>query len=185
MLAEQKHKLIQIMNTHEHLIRDLEVVRQLHLPHGCISAGYVRNYVWDYLHGYSTRTPLNDVDILYYDPEDLSEETEKKHETRLKTALQEYNWSCKNQARMHIRNQASPYLSIPDAMRRWPETVTAVAIRLDHYNKIEVIAPHGLDDIFSLVVRRSPHFPDKAYFHSRVESKRWLELWPKLTVIED
>lgn len=75
MLVE---RIIKIMQTNEHLMRDLHLVQQLDLPNWCISAGYVRNFVWGYLHDYSNQTPLNDVDILYYDLEDLNEESEKE-----------------------------------------------------------------------------------------------------------
>ena len=178
-------KLIRIMGTYEHLIRDLELVGRLNLPKWCIAAGYVRNYVWDYLHEYRHRTPLNDVDVLYYDPDDLREETEKKYETILKHQLQQYNWSVKNQARMHLRNHENPYLSVEDAMKRWPETATAVGIKLNRSHHLEVIAPHGLNDLFDLVIRRSPYFKDKHYFYTRVQNKRWLELWPKLRIIAE
>ncbi|WP_233532167.1 nucleotidyltransferase family protein [Paenibacillus alkalitolerans] len=178
-------KLTQIMHTHNNLMRDLYLVRELGLPDWCIAAGYVRNYVWDYLHCYSNCTPLNDVDVLYYDPYDLSEDSEKKYETILKNNLQEYNWSCKNQARMHLRNDDKPYKSVADAMKRWPETATAVGIRLDKNMNIEIIAPHGLKDLFNLVIRRSPHYKDREYFCIRVRSKKWLETWPRLRFIED
>lgn len=175
-------KLIQIMKTYDHLIRDLKLVRRLNLPKWCIAAGYVRNYVWDYMHGYSRRTPLNDVDVLYYDLADVTEETEKKYEAVLQGEQPEYNWSCKNQARMHVRNQEQPYGSVSDAMKRWPETATAVGISLDYNMNMEVVAPHGLHDLFDLKIRKSPYFQDKRYFYSRIESKKWLEIWPRLKV---
>lgn len=181
---EQEERLIAIMNTYAKLDRDLEWVRQLELPNWCIAAGYVRNYVWDWLHGYSQRTPLNDVDILFYDPHDLSEESENKYEAMLNGRSQEYNWSCKNQARMHIRNGDEPYESVADAMKRWPETVTAVGITRDKNQVVRIIAPHGLNDLFDLVVRQSPYYKDTDYFHKRVYGKRWLKLWPKLRLIE-
>mgnify|MGYP001461346440 CR=1 FL=1 len=64
-------QFIQIMLTNPNLLRDLHLVHSLGLPEACIAAGYVRNYIWDYLHGYTERTPLHDVDVLYYDPHDL------------------------------------------------------------------------------------------------------------------
>ena len=177
-------KLIKIMWTHEYLMRDLTLVQELELPNWCIAAGYVRNYVWDYLHHKAKPTPLNDVDVLYFDPNDLSEETEKRYEDLLKDQLIEYNWSLKNQARIHVRNHEKPYISIADAMKRWPETVTAVGIRLDG-NDIKVTAPHGLEDLFNLVIRRSPYFKDKDYFYTRIQSKKWLDHWPQLKIVEE
>lgn len=51
------------------MLEDLRAVAEQGLPHGCIAAGYVRNFAWDVLHGYTSRTPLHDVDVLYYDPD--------------------------------------------------------------------------------------------------------------------
>ncbi|MGO4371659.1 nucleotidyltransferase family protein [Paenibacillus sp. 2TAB19] len=180
-----KDKLIQILLTKEDLLRDLRIVQQMGLPSWYISAGYVRNYVWDHLHGYEQATPLNDVDIVYYDPNDIEEQTEKRWESNLIESYPHYNWSAKNQARMHLRNLAEPYHSVEDAMKRWPETVTALGIYLNAEDQIEVIAPHGLGDLFDLVIRRSPYFQDKDYFYQRVASKGWLKTWPQLTLIEE
>jgi hypothetical protein len=178
------NKLIDIMNTNHKLMRDLHLVKSLELPEWHIASGYVRNFVWDHLHGNSNPTPFNDVDVLYFDPSDLSVETERQYDKLLKFQISEYNWSVKNQARMHLRNGESPYISVSDAMKRWPETATATGISLDDHNNVKVIAPHGLDDLFDLVIRRSPYFKDKAYFYKRVQSKRWQELWPQLILVE-
>lgn len=42
-------------------------VSELSLPQCYIAAGFVRNLVWDSLHGLAT--PLNDVDVIYFDPQ--------------------------------------------------------------------------------------------------------------------
>ena len=173
------------MWTHEHLMRDLSLVQELQLSNWCIAAGYVRNYVWDYLHHKTKPTPLNDIDVLYFDPNDLSEKTEKSYEGILKNQLNEYTWSLKNQARMHIRNLDKPYISIEDAMKRWPETATAVGICFEKNGNLKVIAPHGLNDLFNLEVRRSPYFKDREFFLQRIQSKNWLELWPQLRIVDD
>lgn len=180
-----QEKLIEILQADEHVLRDLSYVRRLELPHWCISAGYVRNLVWDRLHGYAARTPLNDVDVLYYDPDNLSEEAEKAYEAQLHNQLPGYSWSFKNQARMHLRNHHKPYTSIEEAMMRWPETATAVAVHMDSENQLHITAPYGLEDLFGLVVRRSPHYADKEAFHARVENKKWLEYWPGLRLMKD
>lgn len=177
-------KLIRIMKTYEHLMRDLRLVQGLGLSHWCIAAGYVRNHVWDYLHGYSARTPLHDVDVIYFDASDLTEESEKRYEHLLRKEVNDYNWSFKNQARMHARNREKPYASITDAMKRWPETATAVGISLEG-NDIKVTAPHGLDDLFHLVIRRSPYFTDQDDFYARIERKKWLEYWPQLKIVDE
>lgn len=180
-----EQRLIQILQTKNNLLRDLKLVKSLGMPQWCIAAGYVRNFVWDYLHGFAPRTTLNDVDVIYFDPTDLREEAEKTYEYALKDRVNGYNWSVKNQARMHIRNQDSPYINIADAMKRWPETATATGVSLDNNGNLYIIAPHGLEDLFNLVIWISPYFKDRDYFYNRIENKKWIATWPKLKIIDD
>lgn len=179
-----EEKLIHIVTSNKTMMHHLQLVRKLALPHWYIAAGYVRNAVWDYLHGHKQPTPLNDVDVIYFDPNDLQEQSEKQFEQMMKNEEREVNWSFKNQARMHIRNHHEPYKSVEDAVKRWPETATAVGITLTENGSCEVIAPHGLHDLFHLIVRKSDYFDDVTYFHKRIKSKNWLQLWPRLIVIE-
>lgn len=165
------------------IMEALRLIQQLNLREGAIAAGFVRNFVWDRLHGYSTRTPLNDVDVIYYDPETKSEEQDQVYERELTKRMPQYQWQVRNQARMHLRNQHAPYRSISDAMMRWPETATAVAVRLNPQHRLEIIAPLGLDDLFGLIVRRGPLFEDVDYFIERIEQKNWRFLWPKLDLV--
>jgi hypothetical protein len=65
-------------------------------------------------------------------------------------------------------------------MKRWPETVTAIGITLGEDNKLRILSPHGLEDLFELIVRRSPYFKDYIYFQERVKNKDWLNIWPRL-----
>ncbi|WNQ13846.1 nucleotidyltransferase family protein [Paenibacillus aurantius] len=170
----------------EEMVSELEAVRMIGLPQACLSAGWIRNYVWDKLHGYDTRTPLNDRDVIYYDPSRTDEQEEKEHEETLRKLLRRNGWSVKNQARMHRRNgQAEPYSSVEDAMKRWPETATATGVRLTQEGRLEWIAPHGSGDLFGLLVRRSPYFRDPAFFLARVRTKGWLARWPKLRLIQE
>ncbi|GJM73497.1 nitrate reductase [Paenibacillus macerans] len=168
------------------MLEELRAVAEQGLPHSCIAAGYVRNFAWDVLHGYTSRTPLHDVDVLYYDPECLDEAAEKGYEAALRARNPHRNWSVKNQARMHLRNgEKAPYRSVEDAMRHWPETATAVGVRLHPADDIELLAPWGLDDLLTLKVRQSPYFRDSAVFRQRVAAKEWLRLWPRLQLIEE
>ncbi|WP_334072834.1 MULTISPECIES: nucleotidyltransferase family protein [Paenibacillus] len=165
------------------MIQDLKAVADLDLPEGCIAAGYLRNFVWDVLHGYEERTPLQDVDVLYYDPYCLDEEAEKEYDKQLRLKVPERNWSVKNQARMHIRNGNPPYASVEDAMRYWPETATAVSARWNRTGRPEFLAPYDLEDLLQLRVRQSPLFSDRNFFLKRVHDKAWLRIWPRLTLI--
>ncbi|MNW67295.1 hypothetical protein D3C74_458630 [compost metagenome] len=67
-------------------------------------------------------------------------------------------------------------------MSRWPETATAVAIRLNAKDQMEVICPHGLEDLLDMRVRQSPLFRHTTAFRQRVFEKQWLDNWPLLIV---
>jgi len=86
---------------------------------------------------------------------------------------------------MHLRNGDSSYSSALDAMTHWPETATAVAVRLGVGGMVEVAAPLGLDDLFNLVVRPTAKF--QAYkqqdYLNRLSSKNWLKIWPNLKIV--
>lgn len=179
-----EQRLIEIMVKNEELMEDLTLLRELNLSNSWIAAGYVRNYCWDILHGYNQKTLLEDVDIIYYDSSDLSFDKEIEYEKQLIIKKPRHNWSVKNQARMHITNKSKPYADIADAMRHWPETATAVGIRMDWDNQIHIMAPLGLEDLFDLNIRKSSNFQNIDYFHNRIKSKKWLHKWPKLRIIE-
>jgi hypothetical protein len=87
----------------------------------------------------------------------------------------------RNQARMHRRNGHAPYNGAVDGISRWLETATAVAARWTPAG-LEIAAPHGLGDLLDLIVRPVPG-ADPAFVHDRVQSKRWLERWPRLRVV--
>ncbi|WP_211747692.1 nucleotidyltransferase family protein [Paenibacillus sp. Marseille-Q4541] len=166
------------------IVDDLKRVRELRLPQACIAAGYVRNRVWDELHEYKSPTPLNDIDVIYYDPEHVDEWTDTKYEQQLQSGQIGRNWQVKNQARMHEYNMDPPYQSVEDAMRYWPETATAVAIRLNDQDELEIIAPFGLTDLFEMNVKKSPYFRNTALYKQRVFEKEWLDHWPLLLMMD-
>ena len=83
-------------------MEQLRAVRRLALPDWCIAAGFVRNRVWDHLHGIAPPRAPADIDVLYYDAADLSKESEARYEQRLGELLPGLPWQVRNQARMHV-----------------------------------------------------------------------------------
>jgi hypothetical protein len=176
-------KLIRILEAREDLVPLFRRVRDLGLMDWYIAAGLIRNTVWDTLHGCNQRSPLNDIDVVYFEPQLLSWDHDESFESRLRAADSRYNWSVKNQARMHIRNGHESYRSMNDALAHWPEVCTAVGVRLNKDDTWTVIAPYGLQDLFSLVIRRSPLFEDREYFLKRIADKGWVNRWKQLTIL--
>ena len=161
----------------------LRAVQALPVGGAWIGAGFVRTLVWDSLCG--TRTDLTDVDVIWFD-ESADPDRDRALEAMLRSVLGEVPWSVSNQARMHTRNGDTPYVSVEHAVQHWPETATAVAVRLDEQGGVEVLAPFGLEDLFARVVRATPHMhgrPDRrGAFAGRALSKRWEKRWPGVVV---
>jgi hypothetical protein len=162
-------------------MRALECVRSLALPDCYIAAGFVRNLVWDHLHQKQNPTPLNDLDVVYFDPNELDEKTYLKYEAQLKALMPELNWQVRNQVNMHLRNGDKPYQNTLAAMSYWPEKETAVAARLNENNQIECISAFGFTSLFDGHITYNPK-RTMTLFESRVESKDWLITWPQLQV---
>jgi hypothetical protein len=163
-------------------MRVLAQVAELGLPDCWVAAGFVRSRVWDHLHGFPESPPGGDIDVVWFDPRQSGPEGDAALERILRDRDGTRDWSVKNQARMHVRNADRPYRSAPDAMAHWPETATAVGVRLDAQGGVEVAAPLGLDDLFGLALRPTPRFMAEKYpiYLDRIRAKDWQSRWPRL-----
>jgi hypothetical protein len=164
----------------------LDVASALGLPDSWIGAGFVRNAVWDHLHGRPPSPLTRDVDVIWYDLARTDPAEDRKIEAALRVAEPSIAWSVKNQARMHTRNGDLPYASVTEAMRCWPETATAVAVRRHGFNGCEIAAPFGLDDLLSMILRPTPRFSreKRGIYEARVRTKDWTAAWPLLRKAE-
>lgn len=153
---------------------------QENLKDWCLAAGFVRNLVWDKLHHHSISTALDDVDLIYFDAHHTSPKRDFEFESQLRQVL-EINWSVKNQARMHLRNDDQPYVNSCDAMSYWPEVETAVGVYLDR-GALKVISPFDLACLFAGTITLNPKRPKIDAFYQRIAGKQWLEKWPHLRV---
>ncbi|WP_028536542.1 nucleotidyltransferase family protein [Paludibacterium yongneupense] len=182
MLFEDR--LRELIRADARRMRLLRALRALSLADGWIGAGCVRNAVWDALHGRPPSSPAGDVDVVWFDRARTCPGRDLALERRLRVLAPGIVWSVKNQSRMHEGNGDAPYRDVCEAMRFWPETATAVAVRLRADDVLEVAAPFGLTDLFAGVVRPTARFrrEKRGLFDARVQSKRWLEHWPLLRV---
>jgi hypothetical protein len=87
---------------------------------------------------------------------------------------------------MHQRNGDPAYSSATEAMRYWPETATAVAVRRTEQDHCEVAAPFGTADLLGLILRPGPAFAQgrRSVYLSRLKDKRWTTIWPRLQVAD-
>lgn len=167
----------------------LIAVRTLNLPSWCIGAGAVRNLVWDSLHGLDVPSVLSDIDVAYFDGSDLSAERDTTFEAQLADTYPQLPWEVTNQAAVHTWFDATfghavpPLESLEAAVASWPEYATAVGLTLLSDDSIKVIAPYGLDDLFSMVVRRNPVRVSIAAYRERVATKQYRNRWPYAIIV--
>ena len=166
------------------MLRLLRAVEEQNLPDCWIGAGFVRNSVWDAIHGRAGYVMPEDIDVIFFDPMDTMPERETAIEASLAKARPGVPWSVKNQARMHRRNDDPPYADSLDALRHWPETCTAIGARRIA-GHIELLTPFGVDDLLGLIVRPTPrHRADPAIYRERGRKKNWNRRWPLVRVEE-
>ena len=182
-------QLVAIVRSSAWFMHALEAVRALQLTSWCIGAGAVRNLVWDHLHGFGQPTALPDVDVAYFDPDDLRPETEARLQALLAARAPDMPWEVTNQAAVHLwfeghfGHAVSALGSLEEAVASWPEYATAVGIVLTEGSAIDIIAPHGLQDLFDIRVQRNPARVSIETYRRRVAEKCYAERWPLVSVI--
>jgi hypothetical protein len=186
---ERRLRLIAIARDSDWFMTALRAVRELDLGSWCIGAGAVRNLVWDALHELPEPSALADVDVAYFDASILAPERDTELQRRLAAMLPNVPWEVTNQAAVHLwfesrfGHAVPPLRSLEEAVGSWPEYATSVGLTLDADDAIKVIAPHGLDDLFDIVVRRNPVRVSVETYRQRVAQKRYEERWPRVRVV--
>jgi hypothetical protein len=187
--ASDEARLVALARGTPWFMRALEHVRALGLPAWCVGAGAVRNLVWDALHGHATPSALADIDVAHFDEVDLSAARDAQLQQRLRSMASGLPWEVTNQAGVHLwfeqhfGHPVAPLRSLDEAVASWPEYATAVGVWLDDADGLRVIAPHGLGDLFGMVVRRNPARVSVETYRERVASKRYALRWPRVIVI--
>lgn len=188
MILRTENDIIALVQEDEWMMDILRTVSTLHLPDWWVCAGFIRSKIWDELHGFRERTATPDVDVIYFDKSNIEEDVEKRLDARLRILQPHIPWSVKNEARMHLIDQAPPYLSSTDAMSKFPETATALGLTLDDDDQIRLAAPCGIADAIQMKVRPTPFFASSAerlsYYEQRIARKNWKQRWPLIQVFD-
>jgi uncharacterized protein len=178
--------IISYITEDQWMMEILQAAQSLNLPDWWICAGFVRSKVWDVLHDFRERTTIPDIDVIYFDSNNLDEEEEKKLEEKLNYLIPNIPWSVKNEARMHMKNNIPPYSSAVDAISKFPETATALGVKLDENGNVQLIAPCGISDLINLEVKPSAFFTETKerieIYENRITKKNWKSTWTKLKI---
>jgi hypothetical protein len=174
------------------LLRVLAVVRDSGLPDAWTGAGVLRDLVWGERFGAGfDPSRVRDVDVAFFDPADLGRDRDRAATGLLGRLEPGVPWEATNQAAVHTwyprvfgGGPVPPLRSIGEAVGTWPETATAVAVRIDADDRIEICAPHGLTDLLGGVWRHNPRRISAARSRDRLRRHRPAERWPGVRVIE-
>ena len=187
--ATQRNALEAIIRQQPLLMRVLTGLRDMALPDHLLVAGAIYNQVWNHLTGRPDMTGVNDIDVFYFDDSDIGWDAEdrviKACEGRF--AGLGLPVQVRNQARVHLwfeqkfGSPFSPLRSSAEMLGRYASKTHAVGARLDAADRMEIIAPFGLDDLFSFRMVPNPVL-DNRISHTN-KGARAKAIWPELTVI--
>lgn len=161
---------------------------EIDLPDCWLVAGCLAQTVWNNAFGLPATHGISDIDLVYFDGEDLSAEREAGHAARLRTLFADLDlWiDVKNEARVHLwyakkfGNVLAPYVSTEDAITTFPTTATAVGVQ-PRGDGLHVFAPYGLSDLLGLIVRPNKKQITQAIYDAKV--MKWRAKWPGLRVV--
>jgi hypothetical protein len=163
----------------------MDWARELGLPSWYLGAGAVAQAVWNQLHGFEPARGIKDYDLVFFDPDDLSAESEERIEAIARSELGT-NIDVKNEARVHLWYEGMfgraipPYRSAEHAISTWPTTASSIGVRYDE-DRFIVCAPFGMHDLFSMIVRANPTLIDRSVYEAK--TARWSTIWTRLTVL--
>lgn len=187
----ERHKALEhIVKADADLIHILGAVRALRLPDCRLVSGAVYQTVWNVLTGRPPGYGIKDYDIIYFDGEDLSWDAEDAVIKRVTDSLPAYagRIEVRNQARVHLwfeEKFGTPYgpLACTDeALTRYVAKTHAVGVRLEHDNRLDIIAPFGLAAIFGLTIL--PNNASVCAGSYKEKADRMKDLWPELTIAD-
>lgn len=177
------HRLEAIIRSDPDLMRLLEDLRKARLPQWRVVSGCLYQTVWNSITGRPRGTGIVDYDVIYFDGGDLSWEAEDAVIRGVRTELP---IQIRNQARVHLwyeNHFGTPYAplrSAGEALLRYPATVQAIGVRLEDDGRLDLIAPFGVDDVFSMTMRPNPSHAHPATFEAKAARARGI--WPEVTI---
>ncbi len=168
----------------------LERAATLDLPGWDVAAGCLFQTVWNVVTDRPPTNGIKDYDIIYFDNGDLSWEAE---DAVIKAGREIFadlsaEVEIRNEARVHLWYEdkfgvvCPPYESTEAAIDSFAATACCLGVRLETEGRWRVYAPHGLSDLFNLVLRPNPVLAPRSVYEAK--SARWREEWPELTVLD-
>jgi hypothetical protein len=171
------------------LIEVLARAASMDLPGWYLVAGCVYQTVWNVATGQPAEAGILDYDLAYFDDSDLSWEAEDGVIRAGSTVFAGLPApvQVRNQARVHLWYEPKfgvpcpPHASTEAAIDTYEATNACVGVRSEASGRWRVYAPHGLSDVFNLVVRPNPVLAPRHVYQAK--TRRWRQQWPELTIL--
>ncbi len=188
-LGEQAALFQAALSRNRELTEVLGRAADLNLPGWYLVAGCLYQTVWNVVTGQPPEAGILDYDLAYFDGADLSWDAEDKviqAGKRLFTGLAA-PVQIRNQARVHLWYEQKfgvpcpPHTSAEAAIETFEATTACLGIRCESGGHWRIYAPHGLADVFNLVVRPNPVLAPRGIYEAK--AARWQRQWPGLTVL--
>jgi hypothetical protein len=181
-------RLTAILRATPLLMHVLKTARDLALWDWLVFSGAVYQPVLNHLTGRALDYGIRDYDLAYFHASDLSYEAEDRVIRRVRAAFDEPLRSMvevRNQARVHLWFEAkfgeaySPLSCTAEALERFTSATFAVGARLEPDDRLDIEAPFGLSDLFTLRLRPNPRRKTAGFARA---CENVLRRWPELTV---
>jgi hypothetical protein len=191
-VSSLESRLEAILRAAPSMVRVLETARELDLPDWLIFSGAVYQRVLNHLTGRDPDHGIKDYDLGYFDAADISYEAEDAVIRRAAAAFAppfDALVEVRNQARVHLWFEGkfgepySPLTSSAGALERFVSATFAVGVRLEADDRMTIVAPFGLSDLFAMHMRPNPNRSTTGAFE-RV-AKGLTARWPELIVTPD
>src|SRR5487761_515199 len=161
----------------------------MNLPGWYLIAGCLYQTVWNVVTGQPAEAGIHDYDLAYFDACDLSWDAQDAVIQTGNTVFAGLHApvQIRNQARVHLWYEQKfgvrcpPHSSAEAAIDTFEASTACLGVRLEHDGGWRIYAPHGLADVFNLVVRPNAVLaPGHVY---QAKTARWRRQWPDLTVL--
>ena len=186
--ADLEARLAAIVRGSPTLMTVMETARALALPDWMIFSGAIYQRVLNHLTGRAPDYGIKDYDLGYFDASDTSYEAEDLVIRRVAAAfappLRELV-EVRNQARVHLWFEGkfgepyAPLTSTAEALGRFTTVAFAVGVRLERDDRLTIVAPFGLDDLFALRLTPNPSRRTEGFARTAASATA---RWPELTV---
>lgn len=189
-LDEQLDSLRAVLSRNDVLTEVLARTARLDLPGWYVTAGCLFQTVWNVVTNRPPTHGIKDYDVFYFDAGRLSWEAE---DAVIRTGREVFaglpaEVEIRNEARVHLWYEdkfgvaCPPHDSTEAAIDSFAATTCCLGVRLETDGRWRVYAPHGLSDVFNLVVRPNPVLAPRSVYETK--TARWQEQWPELTVLD-